>query len=150
MEYKKDKRTMNLTLRDIHVGDWVQVWSDIIERYSPPLKIISIHDDGTIYLVTSDEERCTPLEEDIKNVDALEITPELLQGFGFEVIPKDYPEGEFNVLYNGQKICELWVCDNLCTLETPWNSYEYFHEFMDGMCDEFHEILNLEWKGVQS
>ena len=150
MKYRKDKRTKNLTLRDIHVGDWVQVWSEITERYSPPLKIIQICDDGTIYLVTSDEERPTPWEEDIKNVDALEITPELLQGFGFEVIPKDYPEGEFNVLYNGQKICELWVCDNLCTLETPWNSYEYFHEFMDGMCDEFHEILNLEWKGVQS
>ena len=148
MEYKKDKRTKNLTLRDIHVEDWVQVWSEITERYSPPLKIIQICDDGTIYLVTSDEERCTPWEEDIKNVDALEITPELLQGFGFEVIPKDYPEGEFNVLYNGQKICELWVCDNLCTLETPWNSYEYFHDFMDGMRYEFPEILNLEWKGV--
>ena len=133
MEYKKDKRTKNLTLREIHVGDWVQVWSDITERYSPPLKITQICDDGTIYLVTSDEERCTPWEEDIKNVDALEITPELLQGFGFEVIPKDYPEGEFNVLYNGQKICELWMCSNSCTLETPWNSYEYFHEFMDGM-----------------
>ena len=150
MEYKKDKRTKNLTLRDIHVGDWVQVWRERAGRYTPPLKIIQICDDGTICLVTSDEERCTPWEEDIKNVDALEITPELLQGFGFEVIPKDYPEGEFNVLYNGQKICELWVCDNLCTLETPWNSYEYFHEFMDGMCDEFYEILNLEWKGVQS
>ena len=148
MEYKKDKRTKNLTLRDIHVEDWVQVWSEITERYSPPLKIIQICDDGTIYLVTSDEERCTPWEEDIKNVDALEITPELLQGFGFEVIPKDYPEGEFNVLYNGQKICELWVCDNLCTLETPWNSYEYFHDFMDGMRYEFPEILKLEWKGV--
>ena len=57
MEYKKDKRTKNLTLRDIHVGDWVQVWSDITERYSPPLKIIQICDDGT--LVTSDEERPT-------------------------------------------------------------------------------------------
>ena len=73
MEYKKDKRTKNLTLRDIHVGDWVQVWSEQTERYSPPLKIISIHDDGTIYLVTSDEERCTPWEEDVKNVDALEL-----------------------------------------------------------------------------
>ena len=108
MEYKKDKRTKNLTIREIHVGDWVQVWSDITERYSPPLKIISIHDDGTIYLVTSDEERPIPWEEDIKNVDALPITKELLQGFGFEVIQKDYPEDEFNVLYNGQKICELW------------------------------------------
>ena len=71
MEYLKDKRTNNLTLRDIHVCDWVQVWSETTERYSPPLKIISIHDDGTIYLVTSDDERCTPFEENIKNVDAL-------------------------------------------------------------------------------
>ena len=149
MEYRKDKRTKNLTLRDIHVGDWVQVWSEQAERYSPPLKITQICDDGTIYLVTSDEERCTPWEEDIKNVDALPITKELLQGFGFEVIPKDYPEGEFNVLYNGQKICELWVCDNLCTLETPWQSYEYINEFIYGIFDEFPEILKLEWKGIE-
>lgn len=77
MEYKTDKRTGNLTLRDIHVGDWVQVWSEQTERYSPPLKIISIHDDGTIYLVTSDEERCTPWEENIKNVDAMQITDDV-------------------------------------------------------------------------
>ena len=147
MEYRKDKRTKNLSLRDIHVGDWVQVWSETTERYSPPLKITQICDDGTIYLVTSDEERPTPFEEDIKNVDALEITKELLQGFGFDVVPKDYPKDEFNILYNGKKICELWMCSNLCTLETPWQSYEYFHEFMDGMYDRFHELLSLEWKG---
>ena len=92
MEYRKDKRTKNLTLRDIHVWDWVQVWSEITERYSPPLKITQICDDGTIYLVTSDEERPTPWEEDINNVDALEITIELLEGFGFEVIEHDYPK----------------------------------------------------------
>lgn len=56
MEYKTDKRTKNLTLRDIHVGDWVQVWSETTERYSPPLKITQICDDGTVYLVGSDEE----------------------------------------------------------------------------------------------
>ena len=149
MEYKKDKRTKNLTLREIHVGDWVQVWSDITERYSPPLKIISIHDDGTIYLVTSDEERTTPLEEDIKNVDALEITIELLEGFGFEVIEHDYPKDEYDIIYNGKKLCELWVLSNSTTLETPWQSYEYFHEFIDGMCYDLPEILNLEWKGVE-
>lgn len=149
MEYKKDKRTNNLTLRDIHVGDWVQVWSKQSERYSPPLKIISIHDDGTIYLVTSDEERPTPFEEDIKNVDALPITPELLKGFGFDVVPKDYPKDEYDIIYNGEKICELWMFSNSCTLETPWQSYEYFHEFMDGMYDRFHELLSLEWKGCE-
>lgn len=77
MEYRTDKRTKNLTLRDIHVGDWVQVWSEQTERYSPPMKIISIHDDGTIYLVTSNEERCTPFEENIKNVDSLPITDDV-------------------------------------------------------------------------
>ena len=148
MEYKKEKRTKNLTLRDIHVGDWVQVWSDITERYSPPLKIISIHDDGTIYLVTSDEERPTPWEENIKNVDAIPITQELLQGFGFDVVQKSYPTDEYEVFYNGEKICEFWVFSNSCTLETPWKSYEYFHEFMYGICDDFPEILKLEWKGI--
>ena len=150
MKYRKDKRTENLTLRDIHVGDWVQVWSKTTERYSPPLKIIQICDDGTIYLVTSDDERCTPLEENIKNVDALPITTELLKGFGLGVVQKDYPNDEYEVFYNGNKICELWEYRNCCQIETPWDSSEYFHEFMDGMCDEFHEILNLEWKGVQS
>ena len=148
MEYRKDKRTKNLTLREIHVGDFVQVWSETAERYSPPLKITQICDDGTIYLVTSDEERCTPFEENINNVDALQITTDLLQGFGFDVVQKDYPNDEYDIIYNGEKICELWMFSNSCTLETPWNYYEYFHEFMDGICDEFPEILNLEWKGV--
>lgn len=149
MKYRKDKRTKNLTLRDIHVGDWVQVWSEITERYSPPMKIISIHDDGTIYLVTSDEERCTPWEEDIKNVDALPITRELLEGFGFNVAQKDYPKDEYDIIYNGEKICEFWVFSNSCTLETPWQSCEYFHEFIDEIYYDFPEILNLEWKGIE-
>ena len=150
MEYRKYKRTKNLTLRDIHVGDWVQVWSEITERYSPPLKIISIHDDGTIYLVTSDDERCTPFEENIKNVDALPITPELLQGFGFDVVQKDYPKDEYNITYNGKKLCELLLLSNLCTLETTWQSYEYFHEFIGFLYYTLPKTLKLEWKGVQS
>ena len=150
MKYKKDKRTKNLTLRDIHVGDWGQWRSKTTQRYPPPLKIISIHDDGTIYLVTSDDERPTPFAEDLKNVDALPITSELLKGFGFDIVQKDYPKDEYDIIYNGEKICELWEYIDCYQIETPWNSYEYFHEFMDGMCDEFHEILNLEWKGVQS
>ena len=149
MEYKKDKRTKNLTLRDIHVGDWVQVWSEQAERYSPPLKIIQICDDGTIYLVTSDEERCTPWEEDIKNVDALPITPELLKGFGFKLVKKDYPIGESYVLYNGKKIGELWEYNNIHEIATPWHSYWRFHQFIDDVYKHYPEILNLEWEGVK-
>ena len=149
MEYKKDKRTKNLTLRDIHVGDWVQVWSEHTERYSPPLKIISIHDDGTIYLVTSDEERCTPFEEDIKNVDALEVTTELLKGFGFDIVKKDCLERESEVLYKDDYICEFKEHTHGCELKCMYNCYEYFHEFLDEMCDYYQELLNLQWEGVE-
>lgn len=148
MKYQKDKRTKNLTIRDIHVDDWVQVWSETTERYSPPLKIISIHDDGTIYLVTSDEERPIPWEEDIKNVDAIPITPELLQGFGFDVVQKIYPTDEYEVFYNGEKICEYSEYRNCCKIRTTWNSYEYFHEFMDYLYYVLPKTLKLEWKGV--
>ena len=140
MEHKTDKRTKNLTLRDIHVGDWVQVWSEKTERYSPPMKIISIHDDGIIYLVTSDEERCTPWEENIKNVDALPITPELLIGFGFEVKGTSLP-------YSKRKSLVFYK-DKYKILITGY-SYKYFHDFIQGVYDGFPEILNLEWKGVE-
>ena len=146
MEYKKDKRTKNLTLREIHVGDWVQVWSKTTERYSPPLKIIQICDDGTIYLVTSDEERCTPWEEDIKNVDALPITSELLKGFEFEVVKKAYPLGESEVFYNGKRIGKLWKYKNHSEINTVWGWFNYFHDFQ-----EYLEAwkIKLEWKGVR-
>ena len=149
MEYKKDKRTKNLTLRDIHVGDWVQVWSEMTERYSPPLKITQICDDGTVYLIGSEEERPTPWEEDIKNVDALEITRELLEGFGFEVIQSKYKEDEFNVLYDGRRICGFYEYNNCNKIETAWSSYEYFHKFMDYIYYILPKTLKLDWKGVE-
>ena len=112
-------------------------------------KIIQICDDGTIYLVTSDEERCAPWEEDIKNVDALPITPELLKGFGFEVIKKSYLLGESEVFYNGKKICELWEYNNIYEIVILWHSYWYFHQLIDDIYEHFPEILNLEWKGIE-
>ena len=137
MEYKKDKRTMNLTLRDIHVGDWVQVWSEQAERYSPPLKIIQICDDGTVYLIGSEEERCTPWEEDIKNVDALVITPELLQGFGFEV---KHVDGLGRMLFHKNNITDF-------TGDVVLK--RYIHELIDEF-EMYPSPIKIEWKGVQS
>ena len=150
MNFKKDKRTKNLTLRDIHVGDWVQVWSEQTERYSPPMKIISIHDDGTIYLVTSDEERCTPFEENIKNVDALPITPELLKGFGFVVNGTSLPYSKRNslVFYKDEKIGSLIKIMCHYKILISCLPYRYFHDFIQGVYGGFPEILNLEWEGV--
>ena len=145
MEYRKDKRTKNLTLRDIHVGDWVQVWSETTERYSPPLKITQICDDGTIYLVGSDEERCTPWEEDIKNVDALPITPELFQGFGFKQIMESgsFRYGNNNFYFNTNS-------NELHGSNCPDCGFkvEYFHELQDWF-DYLGYDINFEWKGIE-
>ena len=153
MEYKKDTRTKNLTLRDIHVGDWVQVWSEQAERYSPPLRIIQICDDGTIYLVTSDEERCTPWEEDIKDVDALPITPELLIGFGFEADLL----GEFYEYKNSVFAIDrqLGVMDIIYTDKyeesQKLEDVEYMHELQQALSEErnFIDNFNIEWKGIE-
>ena len=137
MEYKKDKRTKNLTLRDIHVEAWVQVWSEITERYSPPLKIIQICDDGTIYLVTSDEERCTPWEADIKNVDALPITRELLKGFELEV---KHVDGFGRMLLHKNNLTGF--------TESIVLSFRYIHELIDYLAI-YMPSVKLEWKGVE-
>ena len=151
MEYKTDKRTKNLTLRDIHVGDWVQVWSEQAERYSLPLKIIQICDDGTIYLVTSDEERPTPWEEDIKNVDALPITEEVLLGFGFE------KSGDFYSFKNSVfaidkqlDVMDIFYIDKYG--ETIYlEDIGYMHELQQALSEERNFIgdFKLEWKGIE-
>ena len=169
MEYRKDKRTKNLTLRDIHVGDWVQVWSKQTERYSPPLKIIQICDDGTIYLVTSDEERCTPWEEDIKDVDALPITEDVLLGFGF-IEDKDNPntykllleerEGSYPDNYLYAEKCGIGY--NFYFKDYKFNGFEhgieneplpvyedYIHCLQEIMYD-FFKVYKLEWKGLRN
>ena len=166
MEYKKDKRTKNLTLRDIHVGDWVQVWSEETERYSPPLKITQICDDGTIYLVTDDEERCTPWEENIKDVDAIPIDNDILMGFGF-VEDKSNPEllvyrikgrkgaypdndifaekskYDYNFYFNDYKDYE----GNIGVEQLP--VYDNFIHILQVVLHDFFGVSDLEWKGIE-
>ena len=155
MEYKTDKRTKNLTLRDIHVGDWVQVWSETTERYSPPLKIIQICDDGTIYLVTSDEERPTPWEEEIKNEDALPIDKEILEGFGFAL---DYSFATSNhckfyeVYYNKRHIGHYETDaqrPNRNRLVILNNQCMYIETLCQVLNKNFPNI-KLEWKGLRN
>ena len=151
MEYQKDIRTKNLTLHDIHVGDWVQVWLEIAEHYTIPMKIISIYDDGTIYLVSSDEERLTPWEEDIKNVDALRITADLLKGFGFEVSEMDDDRGTpyQEVEYNGKYIGALYYyrADKAYLYTCGYNCL-FMHELI-AYNHRNHIEMNLEWKVVK-
>ena len=150
MEYKQDKRTKNLTLRDIHVGDWVQVWSDTTERYSPPLKITQICDDGTVYLIIDEENRLDPLEENIKYIDALLIDEDLLRGFGFslsEVHHDDwgdrYKSVNYGDMYVGQIRCTRY---DLVYFRTCGYECRYLHKLFNYWQRNGINI-KLEWKG---
>lgn len=137
MEYKKDKRTKNLTLRDIHVGDWVQAWSEATERYSQPRKITQICDDGMVYLEGSEEGRPTLWVEDIKNVDALDITPELLKGFELEV---KHVDGLGRILLH--KNNPTGYTESVVLI------FRYIHELFNFL-EIYMPSIKLEWKGVQ-
>lgn len=150
MEYIKDKRTENLTLRDIHVGDWVQVWSEQTERYSPPLKITQICDDGTIYLVTDDEERCTPWEENIKNVDALPIDGDLLRGFGFvgDYTSWTYTYGDLKIIINDNTSSFFRVKVSNSGPSDMFSAWA-FNILQNKLYKMFEFCPNFEWKGVE-
>ena len=170
MEYRKDKRTKNLTLRDIHIGDWVQEWSPMAERYSPPMKVSCINYDGTIYLVSDDENYCNPDEIEIENVDALPITEDVLLGFGF-IEDKDNPntykllleerEGSYPDNYLYAEKCGIGYNFYFKVYNYTGNGFEYaieneplpiyenyIHELQE-MMYYFFKVHKLEWKGVE-
>lgn len=155
MEYKKDTRTKNLTLRDIHVGDWVQVWSEGAERYSPPLKIIQICDDGTVYLIIDEGNRFDPWEENIKDIDALPIDADLLKGFGFEndcsnVYCYGYCYSLIMAVDNQLDVMDF-SCVNEYNETVELGDIAYMHELQQALHEErdFIGTFKPEWKGVE-
>ena len=154
MEYRKDKRTKNLTLRDIHVGDWVQVWSEQVERYSPPLKITQICDDGTVYLIIDEENRLDPREENIKDIDALPIDGGLLRGFGFEKLCDNYyySKGDTFVMAqdNQLDVMDFFYSDKYGE-SASLGDIAYMHELQQALHEErnFIDNFNIEWKGIE-
>lgn len=148
-----NKRTKNFTLRDIHVGDWVQVWSEETERYSPPLKITQICDDGTVYLIIDEENRLDPWEENIKDIDALPIDADLLIGFGFSLskVYQDY-WGDWFIsvnhgdMYVGQIRC--YAQSGFVYFRTCGYECQYLHELVNYWYRN-HVDIKLEWKGIE-
>ena len=154
MEYRKDKRTKNLTLRDIHIGDWVQEWSPIPEKYSPPMKVSCINYDGTVYLVPDDEHYCDPVETEIENVDALSIDADLLRGFGFEKLCDNfyYSKDGASVMAQDKQLGVLdFFCIDKYGESVPLGDIAYMHELQQALHEErnFIETFKLEWKGIE-
>ena len=155
MEYKKDKRTKNLSLRDIHIGDWVQEWSPIPEKYSPPMKVSCINYDGTVYLVPDDEHYCDPVETEIENVDALPIDADLLRGFGFEKLCDNYyhsKEDTFVMAQDNQLDVMDFFYNDKYGESASLGDIASMHELQQALHEERNFIgdFNIEWKGLRN
>ena len=154
MEYKKDKRTKNLTLRDIHIGDWVQEWSPLTERYDPPTKVMSISDDGDVLLIYDDKHRLTPNEARIENIDALPIDADLLRGFGFEKLCDNfyYSKDGASVMAQDKQLGVLdFFCIDKYGESVSLGDIAYMHELQQALHEERNFIgnFNIEWKGIE-
>lgn len=142
---KEDKRTKNLTLRDIHVGDWVQVWYSDKGEYSHPLLVSNINLDGTIGLSEDYEHSFIDslyFIADIKNIDAIPMTPERLREFGFE-LEHDSALND-KVIYDGKTVS---------LIRKPNKNIKEYHLFD---CFYMHEYIaftesilgvHVQWKG---
>ena len=155
MEYKKDTRTKNLTLRDIHVGDWVQEWSPLTERYDPPTKVMSISDDGDVLLIYDDKHRLTPNEARIENIDALPIDADLLRGFGFEKLCDNfyYSKDGASVMAQDKQLGVLdFFCIDKYGESVSLGDIAYMHELQQALHEERNFIgdFNIEWKGLRN
>ena len=152
MNYKEDKRTKNLSLHDIHVGDWVQAWDDITKRYTPPERITAIFDDGTVY-TEIDPEQGDPFEYDISEIDGLPITSELLLGFGFEI--------KSNICFYGDPISLVVITDlglgnnRVVYIDRSNDSVyldgiTYMYELQQAIrkASDYIGTFNPQWKGV--
>ena len=154
MEYKTDKRTKNLTLRDIHVGDWVQEWSPLTERYDPPTKVMSISDDGDVLLIYDDKHRLTPNEARIENIDALPIDADLLRGFGFEKLCDNfyYSKDGASVMAQDKQLGVLdFFCIDKYGESVSLGDIAYMHELQQALHEERNFIgdFKIEWKGIE-
>ena len=77
MEEKEYKRLDSLTLRDIHVGDWVHVWNRRKFTFSRPMMVSNIDITGTIGLVEDPDDCLKDIlytQADIKDINGIPIT----------------------------------------------------------------------------
>ena len=115
------------------------------------MKITQICDDGTIYLVTDDEERCVPWEEDIKNVDALPIDKGVLMGFGFRCNNRTeeyklFVGDDCELVYSLSAKC---YCLRYKTYNNNWHYASTVKELQYKLYRFDKYDLRLEWKGIE-
>lgn len=144
-----------LSLRDIHVGDWVQVCTSVYQPLSSPMRVVSIHENGLVQLITEGA-HSTQHEEHISRLRALPITPELLDMLCFFFVSRKriwngyyhrdvyFKQPDNTDVYIGEIKWEIGSFDPYI-LTPKFSRIRYLHELISYM-HEKHLHTNLSFK----
>lgn len=146
-----------LTLNDIHVGDWVQAYYEIIKRMSCPLVVKDIFVDGRLNLGFDNEiySEFEPMKGFDKDIYGIKINEEILEGFGFVRKAYEGYEGyEWRLHYEEYSIL-LGLPNKVLFYKNADESYidtldePFIHELQRSFYKQTGMPLKLEWKGVE-
>ena len=141
---------IHMTLQDVCVGDWIQVYSQITKRYMPPTRITAIFCDGTIQHEI-DEEQGDPFEDHIRDARPIRINRDTLKGFGFTVSNQKFHE-DFYPYYD----CLLGD-KRVGTLVPLFSEFFFFcgsfwtgwmHEMIRHLSSVSDKPIKITWHGV--
>lgn len=132
----KTKRTKNLSLREIHVGDWVQAWNPWKRMYTKPMKlkiiaetVVTHTDDGYTHFIK------------VENIDSLPITHDTLIALGFKEIMNSgwfiYKDNTIQYDLNSHAL--------LLNLKDTYKNIQYFHELQQTLYNNGYEI-DFQWE----
>ena len=146
MEEKEYKRLDSLTLRDIHVGDWVHVWNRRKFTFSRPMMVSNIDITGKIGLVEDPDDCIKDIlyrQADIKDINGIPITKRRLREFGFEI--GNETKFNYSVRYEGKHLITVRkgfaVEFNYCFYQT------YMHEILWDIEKAYG--IRAKWKGLE-
>lgn len=143
---EKEYRLENLTLRDIHVGDWVQIWNRQKKAYSRPMMVSNIDITGTVGLVEDPDDCLKDIlytQADIKDIDGILISQEALRGFGFEI--GDETKVDYSVRYEDKHL--ITVRKGSRTKYQFCFDQFYMHEILWEIENVYG--IRAKWKGLE-
>ena len=141
----------HLTLQDIRIGDWVQEYSEITDKFSMPMYVSSIFEDGTVYLDFNGNEGDI-WEANIEDIAPIKIGTDIFKGFGFEY---DQEVCDFNLQVDSSDVYvhrfqydpNKWVVqfgEDVRYTPTCVNIHELQHAYYEYV----GKPLVLSWKGI--
>lgn len=112
-EMEDTKKTEQLSLYDLRIGDYIQEWREIPGVFSMPMYVSCIFDDGDLYL-NFEENEADPWEANVKDVYDIPIDWGILSHFGFfesDTHLFTIEQGDWQLAVHVFKVCNTFLAN---------------------------------------